>query len=101
MTPPRNGQDNVERGSLIAISPARAGQRQRDRLRRRAARLAASQKVVPARCYPRHGGTVLAVQARWPLSALIAALERTLSETQAGDWIGQVRGLSLWRAVEE
>jgi hypothetical protein len=101
MTLPRSGQDNVERGSLIAISPARAGQRQPGRLRRRDARLTVSQKGVLARCYPRHGGTALAVQAHWTLSALIAALKRTLSETQAGDWIGQVRGLNPWRAVEE
>ncbi len=51
--------------------------------------------------YPRHGGIVLAAQASWTLSSLIAALDRLLSETQAGDWIGQVRWLSQWRVSEE
>jgi hypothetical protein len=53
--------------------------------------------VILARRYPRHGGIVLAAQTSWTLSSLIAALDRLLSETQASDWIGQVRWLNEWR----
>jgi len=53
--------------------------------------------VVLARRYPRHGGVILAAQTSWTLSSLIAALDCLLSETQAGDWIGQVRWLNQWR----
>jgi hypothetical protein len=54
--------------------------------------------VVLARRYPQHGGIILAAQSSWTLSGLIAALDRLLSETQASDWIGQVRWLNEWRA---
>ncbi|NBD35011.1 MAG: hypothetical protein GVY30_03305 [Chloroflexi bacterium] len=47
--------------------------------------------------YPRHGGIILAAQASWTLSALIAALDRALAETEAEDWPGQVRWLNDWR----
>ena len=50
--------------------------------------------------YPRHSGIVLAAQAGWGLPSLIAALDRLLSETQAEDWIGQVRWLNQWRNAE-
>jgi len=50
--------------------------------------------------YPRHSGIVLAAQASWNLSSLVAALDRLLSETQAEDWIGQVRWLNQWQDVE-
>jgi hypothetical protein len=50
-----------------------------------------------ARRYPQHGGVILAAQKSWSLSALIAALDRLLSETEAGDWVGQVRWLNRWR----
>lgn len=53
--------------------------------------------VVLARRYPRHGGIILAAQTSWTLSDLIAALDRLLSETEAEDWIGQVRWLNEWR----
>ena len=53
--------------------------------------------VVLAPRYPRHSGIVLAAQASWTLPALIAALDRLLSQTQAEDWIGQVRWLNPWR----
>ncbi len=53
--------------------------------------------TVPARRYPQHGGVVLAAQASWSLSDLIAALDRLLSETEAGGWTGQVRWLNDWR----
>ena len=54
--------------------------------------------VALAQQYPKHGGIVLAAQASWTLSGLIAALDRLLSETQADEWIGQVRWLNEWRA---
>lgn len=50
-----------------------------------------------AQRYPQHRGIVLAAQQSWTLSALIAALDRLLSETTAQDWIGQVRWLNGWR----
>ena len=57
--------------------------------------------VVLARCHPRHGGIILAAQVSWSLSGLIAALDRLLSETQAEDWVGQVRWLNQWRVSDE
>jgi hypothetical protein len=53
--------------------------------------------VVLARSYPRHGGIILAAQASWTLSQLIVALDRPLAETEADQWIGQVRWLNDWR----
>jgi hypothetical protein len=53
--------------------------------------------VVLARSHPRHGGIILAAQASWTLSDLIAALDRLLSETEAEEWLGQVRWLNDWR----
>ncbi|GIV78994.1 DUF5615 family PIN-like protein [Litorilinea aerophila] len=50
-----------------------------------------------AQRYPYHRGIVLAAQSRWNLSQLIAALDRMLSETEADEWIGQVRWLGQWR----
>ncbi len=52
---------------------------------------------VLAQQYPHHGGLVLAAQQSWTLSSLIAALDRLLSETEAADWLGQVRWLHQWR----
>ena len=49
--------------------------------------------LILARHYPQHGGLILAAQHSWSLSGLIAALGRLLSETEARDWIGQVRWL--------
>lgn len=54
--------------------------------------------VVLADKHPNHAGIILAAQKSWTLSALIAALDRLLSETEAGDWMGQVRWLNDWRA---
>jgi hypothetical protein len=51
------------------------------------------------RKYPQHGGVVLATQ-KWPLSDLIAALDRLLSETHAEDWIGHLRWLNVWLKKE-
>ena len=53
--------------------------------------------VALAERYPRHGGVILAAQASWTLSGLIAALDRLFSETQAEDWAGRVRWLNDWR----
>ena len=50
-----------------------------------------------AKRYPQHAGIVLAAQSSWTLSTLVAALDRLLSETEAQDWIGQVRWLNEWR----
>jgi hypothetical protein len=53
--------------------------------------------LVLAERYPQHGGIILAAQSSWTLSGLIAALDRVLLETQADEWIGQVRWLNQWR----
>lgn len=50
-----------------------------------------------AKEYPEHHGIILANQTQWTLSTLIAALDRLLSETEAKDWVGQVRWLNDWR----
>lgn len=50
-----------------------------------------------AKQHPRHGGIILAAQSSWNLSALIEALDRLLRETDAEDWVGQVRWLNDWR----
>ncbi len=50
-----------------------------------------------AKKYPRHHGILLAAQKSWTLSALIAALDRALSETESEDWVGQMRWLNQWR----
>ena len=48
--------------------------------------------------YPQHRGILLAAQTSWSLSGLIDALDRMLSETQAEDWVGQVRWLNQFRS---
>ncbi|HIQ02125.1 MAG TPA: hypothetical protein EYH30_08360 [Anaerolineales bacterium] len=50
--------------------------------------------IALARRYPRYGGIVLAAQSKWTLPELIEALDRMLSETEAEEWIGQVRWLN-------
>ena len=50
-----------------------------------------------ASLYPQHAGIVLAAQRSWTLSALIAALDRMLTETSAEEWTGQLRWLNHWR----
>ena len=49
--------------------------------------------------YLAHGGLVLAAQQSWSLSQLIAALDALLTETEAADWLEQVRWLNQWRRV--
>lgn len=59
--------------------------------------------IALAKQYPRHGGIILAAQARRingirrTLSSLIAALDRLLSETEAESLNGQVRWLNEWQ----
>jgi len=50
-----------------------------------------------AKTYPEHHGLLLATQNRWTLNELIGALDRTLSGTNADEWIGQVRWLNDWK----
>ncbi len=52
-----------------------------------------------AQRYPEHHGIIVANQRDWTLSSLIAALDNLLTETAAGEWIGQVRWLNEWRAL--
>jgi hypothetical protein len=52
---------------------------------------------VLAQRYRQHQGIILAAQRSWSLSAMIAALDRLLSETEADDWVGQIRWLNQWR----
>lgn len=47
--------------------------------------------------YPQHSGIILAAQSSWNISDLIKALDRLLLETQAEDWLGQIRWLNQWR----
>lgn len=54
--------------------------------------------LVLAQRHQQHHGIILAAQTSWSLTELIAALDRLLSETDAAQWIGQVRWLNGWRA---
>ena len=53
--------------------------------------------IVLAQRHPHHQGIILAAQKSWSLSALITALDRLLTETEADNWLGQVRWLNQWR----
>ena len=52
--------------------------------------------VVLAKRYEQHSGIILAAQRGMGPSLLIAALDRLLRETDAGEWPGQVRWLNDW-----
>lgn len=52
--------------------------------------------VVLSHQYPDHKGIILAAQANWSLSTLIAALDRLLTEAEAEVLVGQVRWLNDW-----
>ena len=52
--------------------------------------------VVLSERHPQHGGVILSAQTSWTLSGMIPALDRLLSETEAEDWVGQVRWLDDW-----
>lgn len=47
--------------------------------------------------YPSHAGLILSAQRSMKLSEIITALDRMLCETEAKEWIGQVRWLNDWR----
>ena len=51
-----------------------------------------------AEVHTEHKGLVLAARSSWTLSALIRALDRLLSETEANEWLGQTRYLNQWRS---
>ena len=57
--------------------------------------------LVLAQRYPQHRGVLLAAQSSSSLSALIGALDRMLSETEAKDWVGQVRWLNQFRRTPD
>ena len=50
--------------------------------------------------YPHHAGIILARQKSMSLNELIHALERVLRETEANEWIGQIRWLTDWRSQQ-
>ena len=50
-----------------------------------------------ARRIPEHKGILLASQQSYSLKELIVLLDRALNQTDADDWIDQVRWLSDWR----
>ena len=50
-----------------------------------------------ARRIPEHRGILLASQQSYSLRELITLLDRALTETQAENWVGQVRWLSDWK----
>lgn len=50
--------------------------------------------LVLAKRYPHNGGIILSSQK--PMTELLPALDRLLSETDASDWQGQVRWLNDW-----
>ena len=70
----------------------------RDRTRAVHLHVNARDFLVLAHRYPRHGGIVLAAQSKWNVAGLIDALDRLLTETDAGEWPGQVRWLNQWRS---
>jgi hypothetical protein len=47
--------------------------------------------------FPNHQGILLAHRESFSLQQLITCLDCMLSETEAEDWVGQVRWLSDWR----
>jgi hypothetical protein len=56
--------------------------------------------IALAERHPHHGGTALAAQRQWTLSALIVALDRILEETTAEEWVGQVNWLAHWKPAD-
>ena len=53
--------------------------------------------TILSRLHPQHRGIVVAAQKSWPLSGLIAALDRFLSESDANEVEGRLLWLSSWR----
>ena len=56
--------------------------------------------VVLTNQHPNHAGIILAAQMNWSLSALIASLNRLLTETQTEELVGQVRWLNDWLSLD-
>ncbi len=50
-----------------------------------------------AKQYTHHAGILLAAQRSFSLHELIESLDKSLSSTNADQWIGQVHWLSEWR----
>jgi len=50
-----------------------------------------------AQLHPQHGGIILVSQRSMSLTQMIHALDRLLTETEAGDWPAQVRWLKDWQ----
>lgn len=46
--------------------------------------------------YSKHAGIILAAQSSWSLNDMIVALDKLLTETDAAEWVGQVRWLNDW-----
>jgi hypothetical protein len=57
--------------------------------------------IVLAQRHPRHAGITLAAQRQWTVSALIAALDKMLTETNAEEWVGQVKWLAPWKSPDD
>lgn len=55
--------------------------------------------AILAKRHPRYGGIILAAQRSMSLAALIAALDRLLTDTDASYWPGQVRWLRDWHVT--
>jgi hypothetical protein len=53
--------------------------------------------IVLGKRFPHHAGIILARQKSMSLNELINALDRVLRETDADEWIGQMRWLNDWR----
>ena len=53
--------------------------------------------IVLGQRYPHHAGIILARQKSMSLNELINALDCVLRETDADEWIGQIRWLNDWR----
>jgi hypothetical protein len=47
-----------------------------------------------AKSYPYHGGIIISTQRSFP--ELLRAFNRLLTETEADEWLGQVRWLNSW-----
>jgi hypothetical protein len=53
--------------------------------------------IVLGKRYPHHAGIILARQKSMSLKEMIDALDCVLRETDADDWIGQMRWLKDWK----
>lgn len=53
--------------------------------------------IVLGKRYPQHAGILLARQTSMSLNELINAVDCVLRETDADEWIGQIRWLNDWK----